>query len=297
MGRTTKQGIDYFSLDVQFDNKTELYLLETEAEGLGVLVILWQMIYFNEGYYIHDSKDLYLLIKKKINVDINKINAYINIALERELFDKRLHKKYHILTSKAVQKRYFDAAKRKKIVYVNRDYLLISIDVYKNTITVDINAEDVNSLDTKEKEKEKEKVNVKEKKDPVAKKTATADFISEIIEIFSETYEKHKGIGYIANGKDRRAVGLLLRSYRDKNKGKKTAECLTDFKMFFEACFTIPDSWIIEHISLPIINSKINDIRSYLKNGTYSQVNSINWEEREKEIEKIINAVEGDKRT
>jgi len=75
MGRLTKQGIDYFSLDCDLDSKTEMYVIETGAAGYGILVTLWRMIYRNEGYYITANEDLQLLIKKAIDADINTIEA------------------------------------------------------------------------------------------------------------------------------------------------------------------------------------------------------------------------------
>ena len=58
MGRLTKQGIEYFSLDCQFEDKLELFILEKEAVGLAVFITLLQLIYQNEGYYIVNGKDL-----------------------------------------------------------------------------------------------------------------------------------------------------------------------------------------------------------------------------------------------
>ncbi len=149
MPRPTKQGIDYFPLDCTFDNEVEMYLLEKNADGLAVLITLWQLIYNNEGYYINNDKDLKLLIKKRINVDINEVNECINLCLCRNIFNKSLHKKYNILTSRGIQKRYFEAAKRKK-----------EINVYKNYVIVDINTPNVN---VKEEIKEKVKGKVKDK--------------------------------------------------------------------------------------------------------------------------------------
>jgi len=163
MGRLTKQGIDYFPLDVQFDDKTELYLIEKEAVGLAVMITLWQIIYQNEGYFINNSSDLHLLIKRRINVNINEINDCINAMLKRGILDACLYEKYGILTSKAIQKRYFDAAKRKKEVRVIRAFIVTNLDSYTNLINVDINNIDVdiNGINvggnaTKEEEEEEE---------------------------------------------------------------------------------------------------------------------------------------------
>jgi len=164
MGRLTKQGIDYFPLDVQFDDKSELYLIEKEAVGLAVMITLWQIIYQNEGYFINNSGDLHLLIKRRINVNINDINDCINAMLKRGILDARLYEKYGILTSKAIQKRYFDAAKRKKEVRVIMAFIVTNLDSYTNLINVDINNIDVdiNGINvggnaTKEEEEEEGK--------------------------------------------------------------------------------------------------------------------------------------------
>ena len=89
MARPTKQGIDYFPLDCKFDQKTELFIVEAGAEGIAVLITLWQMIYSETGYYINVDDDLFLLVKKAINVDLNKINDYINVAIKRGIFNAK----------------------------------------------------------------------------------------------------------------------------------------------------------------------------------------------------------------
>lgn len=164
MARPTKQGIDYFPLDVQFDDKIDLYLIEKESTGLAVMITLWQLIYQNEGYYISNSNDLHLLIKRRINVSINEINDCINAMLTRGIFDKRLHDKHGILTSKAIQKRYFDAAKRKKEIKVIWDFMVIRLDSCENIVNVDINGIINNNNATNVNVDVNVNVNVKEKK-------------------------------------------------------------------------------------------------------------------------------------
>ena len=143
MARPTKQGIDYFPIDVNFDNKTEMYLIEKEAIGLSVLISIWQIIYSDNGYYVIDDNDLHLLVKKRINVNINDVNECINVAIKRELFDSKLHKKFNILTSKAIQKRYFDAAKRKKLIMYNSKFILNGVNVSENFVNECNNATNV----------------------------------------------------------------------------------------------------------------------------------------------------------
>jgi len=162
MARPTKQGIDYFPLDCRFDDKIEMYIIEKGAVGLAVLVSIWQMIYSNEGYYISNGKDLHLLLKRKIDVDANEISDCINVCLERNIFANSIHKKHQIITSKAIQKRYFEAGKKKKEIKIISDLLLIDVSAYDNVVSVGINSidssENATNVNVKEKEKVKEKV-------------------------------------------------------------------------------------------------------------------------------------------
>ena len=150
MGRPTKQGIDFFPIDVEWDEKVEMFLIENEADGLGVLITIWQLIYKNEGYYVGNGNDLFLMLKKRTSKGIDVCENLVNSCINRKIFNKEIYDKYKILTSSAIQRRYFNIAKKKKVVYVVENYLCKGIDACDNWVYVDGNA-------TKEKEKEKEK--------------------------------------------------------------------------------------------------------------------------------------------
>ena len=59
MARPTKQGLEYFPIDVQFDDKIELLISELGSDALSILITIWQLIYQNDGYYTVNTKDLY----------------------------------------------------------------------------------------------------------------------------------------------------------------------------------------------------------------------------------------------
>ena len=240
MGRQTKQGIDYFPLDCSFDPKTELYLLEKEAVGLAVMITLWQFIYQDEGYYIENGKDLLLLVKKRINSDITEIESCINAMLERDIFCKSLHDKYGILTSKALQKRYFDAAKKKKSVrYIPNFILIDNINSYGNLKNVGINKKDSTGNATKEKEEEKEEVKEKENifcTVPLKKGHGAFPVTLEMIEKYQDLYpgmEIPTALKYIAQWNDdnpakrktrtgvKSHITRFLNSLNDKNKFRR----------------------------------------------------------------------------
>lgn len=140
MARPTKQGIDYFPLDCQFDDKIEMFIIEKGAVGLGVLITIWQMIYANEGYFIRNDKDLHLLIKRRIDSGINEVSDCINACLRRKIFDESMNERFGILTSRAIQKRFFDAATKKKRVSCCSDFLMIDVSAGINLVNVDVNS-------------------------------------------------------------------------------------------------------------------------------------------------------------
>jgi hypothetical protein len=160
MARPTKQGIDYFPLDTQFDDKIELLIAEMGAISLSILVTIWQLIYQNEGYYIADNDDLLLLVKRRINADINTTREVIIACIKRDIFSPEMSEQHGILTSKAIQKRYFLAANRKKNINVNNNYLCEGVNAGNNHTSKGVS---VRNNATKEKEKEKEKENTKGK--------------------------------------------------------------------------------------------------------------------------------------
>ena len=165
MARPTKQGIDYFPVDVQWDEKVELFIAETGADGLGVLMTIWQLIYQNEGYYVNNNSDLPLLVRRRVMANIDRVKEIIKVAIERGVFDRYKARQYKILTSKAIQKRYFSAAKKKKTISVNQNYLCKCVSVTENVCFSSGNA-------TKEEVEEKEEVKVKEE-------TMVLDFLNE----------------------------------------------------------------------------------------------------------------------
>lgn len=172
MARPTKQGLDYFSLDTSIDSKLELFEAEHGLIGFGFIIKLFQKIYSN-GYYYEWNEDEQLLFSKQINVDINQINVYINSAFKRKIFNEELYKKYKILTSRGIQKRFLEACRRRKQIEMIRQFVLIDFNspayqdfknkivyVSNNLINVDNNSQNVsNNSQSKVKE-----IKVKESK-------------------------------------------------------------------------------------------------------------------------------------
>ena len=133
-----KSGIDYFPLDVALDEKFELIEAEFGLTGFGVVVKLLQKIYGGQGYYVEWTNEVALLFAKRVGLSGGVVSEIVEASVKRGIFDKTLYDKYHILTSKGIQKRYFEAVGRRKSVEVEGAYLLVNAaDFSKNaSITV-----------------------------------------------------------------------------------------------------------------------------------------------------------------
>ncbi len=114
----------------------------------------------------------------------------------------------------------------------------------------------------------------------------SSDFIDQIINIFSDLFYQSRGFEYVKSGKDRKAVGSLLKQYKAKNPNSNSEQTLKDFGTFFKQCLAIDDKWYSENMTLPIINSKINEIRVMLKRK------SIKVQKESAEQQKLADALE-----
>ena len=137
-----KSGLDFFPLDVTLDTKFELIEAEFGLEGFAIVVKLFQMIYGQEGYYGEVNDEVVLLFSRRCGVGGNTVSEIISAAVRRGIFDKTLYEKYGILTSEGIQKRYFEAVKRREKVEVRKEYLLGNC--YLNFKNVNISEKNVN---------------------------------------------------------------------------------------------------------------------------------------------------------
>jgi DnaD/phage-associated family protein len=188
MARPVKEGLDYFPLDVDIDQDDKIALIEAQhgVTGFAVVIKLLMKIYKNSYFYEWTEKEQ-LLFSKRVNVDINQVNAIINDCVKWGVFDKELFETYEILTSKGIQRRYLEAVGRRNKVIIKKKYLLLDseiVNVYKNLVIVDENhqSNEVNdNINTQSKVKES-----KVKKSSSAETTTTTTII-EPIALFEKT--------------------------------------------------------------------------------------------------------------
>ncbi|MEN2468139.1 DUF4373 domain-containing protein [Ornithinibacillus sp. JPR2-1] len=195
MVRPIKQGLDYFPLDVDIDQDDKIALIEANhgLEGFGVVIKILMKIYDNSYFYEWGEKEQ-LLFSRRVNVNINRINDIINDCIKWGLFSWSLFEKHQILSSKGIQKRYLEAAARRKRVEIRSDYLLLDdeeVNVYKNLIIVDINPIDVDISTQSKAEESKAKESKAEDSKNETEKVA-AEILSHYLKLRQQMHPSPK---------------------------------------------------------------------------------------------------------
>lgn len=140
MGRPTKQGIDYFPLEVGFfsDIKIRKISRACGSQSASILICLLCNIYRNNGYYILWDKDMPFVIADEAGVSEEAVNDVVEKALQVGFFNIDMFDNYNILTSVGIQKRYMLATYQRKERGLNENYLIShtnnSVSCAKNSI-------------------------------------------------------------------------------------------------------------------------------------------------------------------
>ena len=147
-----KKGLDYFSFDVNFFDNDKVALIEAEFGMKGIIVLLKLLCkIYSEGYYCEWGEDQCLLFtSRKLKPSIPEIDAaftqkVIEALLKRNFLNQELYDEHRILTSRNIQERYYEVAKRRQKNDFNTPYWLLTENrnVDRNAENVDRNAENV----------------------------------------------------------------------------------------------------------------------------------------------------------
>lgn len=116
MARPTKDGLDYFPLDVDVfeDEKIEAIAGEFGLKGEIAVIKLLCAIY-KKGYFIlWNDLTQATLLKRLPGVSKEMLNQIVNRLVIWGFFDKELFDSVEVLTSENIQATYFEATKRRK---------------------------------------------------------------------------------------------------------------------------------------------------------------------------------------
>lgn len=124
--RPPKQGLEYFSCDVDMDedDKTTDLLYEFGNRGLGLLIRLLGDIY-RLGYCIRwnsDDKRRFAQRTQEVAADVEK---FTHCLIESGFFSRKIYEKYGILTSRGIQARWMMSTIRRGKVLMKEELLLL----------------------------------------------------------------------------------------------------------------------------------------------------------------------------
>jgi len=228
MARPLKQGVDYFPLNVALDDKFELIEAVHGLAGFGLVIKLYQKIY-EHGYYLVVDEKTVLMLSKRVNVDINSINAVINDCVKWGIFDEKLYNDHTVLTSRGIQNRYFDIVHRRKEVHVNTDFLLVEhkLDEEKtNIVIVNINRVDDDNNPVNDSGKSRKGKGKGKGKESKSKKAASG---------YSKDYESW-WFSYPKRNERRVGKNAAYTQYKKLNEEEKTqlVEATASYKGFLD---------------------------------------------------------------
>ena len=138
MARPTKQGLDYFPLDVGFlqNVKVRRIMRACGIQSIPVLISLLANTYRDEGYFLRWDSDMPFLIADELGVSEGAVTAVVDKATQVGFFNANMYEKYGVLTSDGIQKRFFEATARRTSVRYDARFLLINVSDYKNVVNV-----------------------------------------------------------------------------------------------------------------------------------------------------------------
>lgn len=141
MARPTKEGLDYFPLDVDVfeDEKIEAIAGEFGLKGEIAVIKLLCAIY-KKGYFIlWNDLTQATLLKRLPGVSKEMLNQIVNRLVRWGFFDKQLFDSVEVLTSENIQATYFEATKRRKSPKPTKYVINANINTQDERVNDDIN--------------------------------------------------------------------------------------------------------------------------------------------------------------
>lgn len=129
MARPLSRGIEYYPLDVDFlnDLKIKKIMKSCGPNSIAIIILLLGNIYGDEGYFMKWDEDVCFLVADAVGAKEVYVKEVLKKCLQVDLFSSELFEKYKIITSKGIQKRFFEITKRRKRENLINDYLLVNV--------------------------------------------------------------------------------------------------------------------------------------------------------------------------
>lgn len=129
MARPLSRGIEYYPLDVDFlnDLKIKKIMKSCGPNSIAIIILLLGNIYGDEGYFMKWDEDVCFLVADEVGAKEVYVKEVLKKCLQVDLFSNELFEKYKIITSKGIQKRFFEITKRRRRENLINEYLLVNV--------------------------------------------------------------------------------------------------------------------------------------------------------------------------
>ena len=129
MARPLSRGIEYYPLDVDFlnDLKIKKIMKSCGPNSIAIIILLLGNIYGDEGYFMKWDEDVCFLVADEVGAKEVYVKEVLKKCLQVDLFSNELFEKFKIITSKGIQKRFFEITKRRKRDNLINEYLLVNV--------------------------------------------------------------------------------------------------------------------------------------------------------------------------
>ncbi|WP_242359718.1 phage replisome organizer protein [Lactococcus petauri] len=255
MARPEKQGIPYFSFDVDFfsDIKVKKIMRACGPKSIPVLINLLCNIYRDKGYYIEWDDEIGFLVADEVGTNESIAEEVVNKSLQVGFFDKGIFEKYKILTSKGIQKRYQKATYQRKNNAINPDLLILEHEKHMNN--------SVNHIESTQSKEKQSKVNK-------SKANNTDVLFEHFLQIFSDFTKGVKSqprsrasAAFVDLGTEERRQQAIIGAKNYVTWYKSTGEGI---KYSINAAKFLEDMTFMDYQEVPMVKEKSN---SYSKAG------------------------------
>lgn len=281
MARPNKTGLDYFPFDVDFFEDEKIIAISGEfgIKGEITAIKLLCAIYRNGYFILWNDLLKYKLLRNLPGISPELIESIVNRLVLWEFFDKALFDSVKALTSKGIQRRYFEAVKRRK---TDGELPYLLINVCNNTFSNDINVYKNTTKKSKEKEIKEEYIppTPPEGDDPPQKprrrkpKNDEPSLNAKARQVFEAHYKLTFDADYYWSAKDAGNMSKLLDKLKFHRAQRKLPNEDEDVLNALSAFLgTINDGWILDNFSVANINSKFNELRAKAINKQHGNSN------------------------
>lgn len=268
MARPKKQTVEYFPH--QCTHGKTMFILEEKYgnNGYAFWFKLLEQLGNTEGHYLDlNNSSIYEFLQAITRTSESLFNEILDLLAKLQAIDPELWKEKIIWSQNFV-----DGISS---VYANRRVETpTKPNFYRqkpqpNDISTDEKPHSIVEYSIVEKSIVEEKKTPKNFGGAKNKKGRDYEFIDKLIGVFCEEYFADRKIKYelISIGKERDAIGAILKNYKEvnKEKDKNSEEVIIDFRKFFRKCMKITDEWHHLQMSPSHIRSQYQAIKQLVR--------------------------------